>query len=99
MAQTIYQLWMMKPGEAWYQLSSEEQASLLAKQEVSLQNAGGKHIVNADSSWSSEEWLYFGVNEFPDIEAVQKHAKNLNELNWYRYGESKVILGTKFEQS
>jgi hypothetical protein len=98
MAQTVYQVWMMKPSEAWYQLSSEEQASLMNKVGESLEKAGGKNMFSADSSWSSEEWLYFGVNEYPDIEAAQKNAKGLTELNWFRYIESKVILGTKFEQ-
>jgi hypothetical protein len=98
MAQTVYKLYMGKPSEAWFQLSNEEQESLFKKIDEALKNAGGKSIISVDSSWSSEEWLFFGVEEFPDIEAAQKHAKDLNELNWFRYLESKSLLGTKFEQ-
>ena len=97
MAKTIYKLYMLKPTEAWYQLSSEEQASILQKSQESMDNAGGKIIVSADSSWSSEEFLFFGVEEYPDIEAEQKHVKFLNDMNLYRYTDSKVILGTKVE--
>ena len=35
--------------------------------------------------------------EFPDIEAVQKHAEDLMELDWYRYIEGVSILGTEWE--
>jgi hypothetical protein len=39
----------------------------------------------------------FGVEEFPDIEAVQKHAELLNEIDQYRYIEGISVLGTKWE--
>ena len=90
---------MVKPTEAWYQLSSEEQASILQKDRESVEKAGGKTIVSADCSWSSEEYLFFGVEEYPDIEAEQKHVKDLNDMNFFRYLDSKVILGTEVEQS
>ena len=99
MAKTIYKLYMVKPTEAWYQLSSEEQDSIMEKNQESIDNAGGKNIILADTSWSSEEWLFFGVEEYPDIEAEQKHVKDLNDMNFFRYLDSKVILGTEVEQS
>ena len=48
-----------------------------------------------DSSWNSEEWLYWGVEEFPSMEAVQEFARRLMELDWFRYIDSEVLLGTK----
>jgi hypothetical protein len=95
MAQSIYKLYLGKPSEAWYQLSQEEQANLLAKVEELLEKVGGKTVVMCDSSWSSEQWPFFGVEEFPNIEAVQKHTQDLNELDWFRYIESMTVLGTE----
>jgi hypothetical protein len=43
------------------------------------------------------EWYEFGVLEFPDIEAVPKHFKFLEELELFRYGEMKSYLGTQRE--
>ena len=97
MAKQIFKLFMMKPSEAWFQLSSEEQQSLFEKVSDSLKNSGGKTIIAADSSWSSREWMFFGVQEYPDIESLLKHAKDLGEMNWFRYGEGKLILGTEIE--
>ena len=99
MAQSVYSLFLLKASEAWYQLSEEEQAALMAKVDESREKVGGKIVVTCDSSWSSEQWPAFGVEEFPDIEAVQKHAQELNELNWFRYVETMTILGTKWEPS
>ena len=95
MAQPIYQLFMGKMTEAWYQLSKEEQDSLWAKVEQALKQAGGKPVIYCDSRWAGEQWMGFGVEVFPDIEAVQKNVRLLEELNWYRYVESISILGTE----
>jgi len=69
----------------------------MAKVDEALEKAGGKRVVLCDSSWSSEEWGGCGVEEFPNIEAVQKHAELLNELNWFRYIESSTLLGTEWQ--
>ena len=99
MAKTIYKLYMLNSTEAWYQLSSEEQASIMQKSQEDLEKVGGKTIVLADCAWSSEKYLIFAVEEYPDIEAEQKHAKFISEMGWFRYSDTKVMLGTKWEFS
>jgi hypothetical protein len=39
--------------------------------------------------------MFAGVEEFPNIEAVQKYMAALQELNWNRYVESTNVLGAK----
>ena len=68
----IYKLYLGRPTEAWYQLSQEEQNNLMAKVVQSLEDAGGKPIIRCSSAWSTETWPFFGVEEFPNIEAAQK---------------------------
>jgi len=99
MAQPVYKLFLGKMSEAWHQLPQEEQKSLLAKVNEALEKAGGKTVVLCNSSWSSEQWQFFGVEEFPDIAAIQKHTTLLNELNWLRYIESTTVLGTEWQPS
>ena len=95
----VYKLFLGRPTEAWYQLSEEEQADLMDKVTGLLEQAGGKTVILCDSSWSSEQWQFFGMEEFPDIAAVQKHTADLNELDWLRYVESMTLLGSKVEES
>jgi len=88
---------MYRLTEACYQLSDEELANLWAKVEESLEKVGGKWVVVC--STLSSEWQFFGVKEYPDIEAHQKHIEDLHKLDWFRYVESPSMLGTKWEPS
>ena len=90
---------MGKGKEAWYQLSKEEQASLVAKMQVSFDKVGGKNFITADSRWSYEEWQMFGVNEYPDLDSLMEHNKDLQSIDWFRYFDTKVILGTEWEDN
>jgi hypothetical protein len=92
----VYKLWQGRNTEAWHQLSQEEQQRLLAQVAQAWDKAGGKKLVLCSAGWSNERWPFFGVEEFPDIEAVQRHANLLTELNWARYFESRTTLGTQF---
>ena len=57
--------------------------------------ARAKNVIFCNSVWSSEAWLGFGVEEFPDVEAAQQHANDLVKLNWFQYVEAISALGTK----
>jgi len=97
MSQPIYKAWFMKYTESWYKLTTEEQNKLMAQDEASLKQVGGELIVMCMSA--TEEWLGWGVEKYPDIEAVKKHAENLINLKWFQYVESKTYLGTEMPQA
>ena len=99
MAGPIYKLWMFKYTDAWYQLSEEERNSSFAKLQEAYEKVGGKMIIACESAWSAEQWRAFGLDEFPDIEAVQKFTELLLEQEHFRYIESASMLGTKWELS
>ena len=85
MSKPIYKFFMARFTDAWYQLSEEEQNSLSAKVDATLEKVGAKRLILCSSDWSSEQWSLAGAEEFPNIEAVQKHTAALKELNWFRY--------------
>jgi hypothetical protein len=95
MAQPIYKVFIMKYKEPWYKLTTEEQNKLFAQGEEALKQVGAESIIMCVSFWSSEEWLGWGVEKYPDIEAVQKHAETLYNLKWFEYIESNTYLGTE----
>jgi hypothetical protein len=99
MAQAVYHLFLVKPSEAWYQLSQEEQAKLFAQVNEARDKVGGKVIVTCNSRWASEQWPFWGVEQFPDIEAIQKLTELLSAFNWFRYMESMTLLGTEMPSS
>ncbi len=99
MTQAIYHVYLGKPTEAWYQLSREEQGKLFAQAEEALAQVGGKGLVLCDSRWASEQWPFWGVEQYPNLEAVQKHAALLEAIHWFRYVEAMTLLGTEFQPS
>jgi len=92
----IYNLWMMRPTEAYFRLSEQERAALAAKSADALKQVGGKTILMCTPMWSAEQWALFGVEEFPSIEAVQKHTELLYGSEGSRYAESVSMLGTQW---
>ena len=93
----IYKLWMFKWTEAGYRLSEEEQQGNMAKLQAAYEKVGGKQAIACVSRWSAEQWLMFGLDEFPDIDAVQEFHELLEEYGHFRYVDSVSMLGTKWE--
>jgi len=91
----ICEFYMAKVTEAGYQLPKAEQDQLGAKLEEGFQQVGGKHLILCNSAWASEQTHFWGVDEFPDMEALQKYSQLESELNLFRYVDSWSILGTK----
>ena len=91
----VYKLWQGRFTEAWYQLPPAEQQRMLGLVQQALDTAGGKELVICSAAWSNERWPLFGVEEFPDMEAVYRHTQLLTELTWGRYVDSRTTLGTQ----
>ncbi|HXF62123.1 MAG TPA: DUF6616 family protein [Caldilineaceae bacterium] len=98
MATPIYKYFRLRWREAWYQLSQDEQQAILAKIEAAMNESGGKTVILCRSDWSNERWSGFGVEEFPNIEAVQQYAERLDGLGWFRYFDGETMLGTRFNE-
>jgi len=96
MSSKIYKMWKARPTAAWYELSEEEQNELFAKNGADLEKLGVKTIILCDAAWSTEHWVFFGVEEYPDMEAVQAHAAYFIESNWFKYIEAEIVFGTEF---
>ena len=98
MAGPVYKMFHARMTEAWFQLSKEERDALFGKLEEAMKKAGGKSMIICDSSWNSEKWWFWGVEEYPNIEAVQEYAHALSELDWLRYCDSEILLGTAMQE-
>lgn len=93
MSQPIYKVWFMKYKDAWYKLTPEEQKKLMEKEAENAKEVGLELVMICMSVWASEEWMAWGVEKYPSIEAVQKRAQGLFNLNWFEYVESQTCLG------
>jgi hypothetical protein len=98
MSQTIYKFYKGKVLPPWYELSKEEQNALLEKIGNALTESGGKPVVNCNASTFSDQWQVCGVEEFPDLDSLHKHAAALQKLDWFRYVDSESVLATPWEE-
>ena len=98
MAGPVYKLFLCRFTEAWYQLSKEEQDQVVAAEMERSKQTGCKTVIFCDCSWSAEQWMFFGVEEYPDIESVQRVVELQREVNWGRYMQGISFLGTKMEE-
>jgi hypothetical protein len=99
MSKPIYKMFMFRNTEAYYQASEEERNEVLAKLNAAFEKVGGKRLFFCNSYWSTDQWQVFGVEVFPNIEAVQEYAEAMDKLNMPRYVESVSLLGTEFPES
>lgn len=95
MTQWIYKVWLIRPTEAYYRLSPQERRAVSARAHEALAAVGGEYVVICDSAWCSEAYPMWGVERFPSMEAEQRHARLLAEVDALRYFDSLTLLGTE----
>ena len=98
MSESVYRFFRAKSTEAWYRLSKDEQDDLIAKINENTEHFGGKFMITCDCAWASEQWQFWGVTVFPNVEALQKHTAFQIELGWHRFLEVESMLGTEFTE-
>jgi hypothetical protein len=92
----IIRVLFAKIKKAFYELSEEEKTEFMLKDRKNLDELGCNVIMMIDCRWSNEEWNYLGIEEWPTIEALEKRGAFENEeLEKFRFIESKTILGTR----
>ena len=96
MAGPVYMLGVGKWKEAWYQRSEEERESYRAKVMEFRERDGVKSIFIGKVTMPGE-WDWFGVEEYPDLEALHRHQESMVELGMPRYSKSKNIIASKWE--
>lgn len=99
MAGPIYKFFQATMTEAWYLLSEEKQNAHTAQSQEALKKVGGKTILACTPVWSNEKWLVCGVEEFPDIDAVQNYTAMLHQLGHFRYYKGTSMLAIKWPPS
>ena len=92
----IIRVYFAKIKEAFYDLSEEEKIEFMRKDREEMDELGMRVIAMIDCRWSNEEWDFIGIEEWPTIEALEKRGKfEKEELEAFRYVESKTCLGTR----
>lgn len=92
----IYSLFLVHGfREAYYQLSDAERDAFWGRIESVSQAVGSKNLLTCSSRWCNEAVAAWGLEQFPDLKAVQESARLHEDNQHLRYLETETILGTK----
>ena len=92
----IVKVILYKPKEAWYRLSSEKRVKFVNAIPDKQKEFGVKTLITSCKCfWSNEEWFGFAVEEYPDLETLEKYNDWAVSAGWQRYYESRVYLGPR----
>jgi hypothetical protein len=59
---------------------------------------GARWVVYCNCAWCSEEYKFFAVNTYTDIQARIAHIKEIEKTAWFQYAEVFNLLGTSSEE-
>ena len=91
----IIRLYFAKMKKAFAELSDQQKIDFMRKDRENLDGLGMKAISMINCGWSSDEWDYIGIEQWPSMEAIEKRRIfEDEELKVSRYVDSKTILGT-----
>jgi len=90
----VTRLFFVKMKDAFIDLSDEEKAAYMQKDRANLDELGMKAVSMINCGWSTDEWDYIGIEQWPSLEAIKKReAFEKNELEVDKYTVSKTYLG------
>jgi hypothetical protein len=95
----VYKLYLMKPTLAANSLSPEQRTEYMKKHDEFMAQTGGKMLLTCDMVWSNEEFEYFGLEVFPNLQALTTYHECLRSIGWFAYFESKSYLGWTFDDA
>lgn len=98
MSRPIIAITAAKQTEAWHQLSKEEQDRLMAQVMAHRTEVTGVKSIVVSQSLDAQ-WDFFVVDEYPDLETMQKLNDLDAELNWRRYWTGMSFLSMKAAES
>lgn len=94
-SKAVIRLYFVKMKEAFINLPEEEKLAFMRKDRENLDHLGMKPVMMIDCRWSTDEWDYIGVEQWPSMEAIDQRERFENEeLDVSNYVESKIYLGT-----
>jgi hypothetical protein len=91
-----YRAFWMNFSEPWYALTSDQQDELMMKVDQTHAEFGSKRIILCNSHWATSEWMAWGVEAYPSLEAMVGRAAKLGEMGWIKFTQAMSLPGVKF---
>jgi hypothetical protein len=89
----IYRFFRGRFTNAWYPLAQSERDRLFAEMDKAFRETGGKSLTGLCYTCWSSEWSTFGVEVYPNLEAIQKWRDAMERIGCFQYLEIESMIG------
>jgi hypothetical protein len=89
----IYRAYLARLTAYGHSLSPEKLEEVGGRSIEESRKHGGILLAAAYTRWNNEEWETFGIERYPDMEAVVRYSQYLSTTNWYKVWEARSFLG------
>lgn len=90
----VFKLWLAKPRLEAFLLPQERFNEFGQKHAQAQKDLGVRNLISG-TVWSDERYTGFGVEWFPNWQAVREYHRCLDELHWFQYLQSEIFLGVE----
>ena len=91
----IVRLLFVKMKQAFHELSQEDRTAFMRKDRENLDSLGMSAVTMVDCRWSTEDWDFIGVEEWPSLESLEARGRfEKEQLQTSKYIHSKVFVGS-----
>jgi hypothetical protein len=92
----VYRVYLAHQTSYARQMPSDETEKRFGLAADAFKSAGGTVMLNAYMRWNFEGYEYFGIERYPDLEAVIGYTQLLSSNGWYDLMASRSYLGTAY---
>jgi hypothetical protein len=92
----VFKLYLGKLNLAAVSLPPERQQEMMGIMMKNMADLGAKTLLSGDI-FSSEEYQWFGIEWYPNMQALIDSGRCIREINWLQYMTTEVFLGTEID--
>ena len=90
--EVVYKLFITRGTDLYFTAAESEREQNLKNINTVMAQVGGKRLMVCETL-TSEEWMFFGLEQFPDMDAAMKYQMLLRKARPKRYTHSLIYFG------
>lgn len=99
MEQPLYKLFFFRRKALTGELPAEQFQALMEQIKDPAGNLGVRQLLLAEMRWSNEQYAYFGVEQYPSLDAELEYSRYLEKSGWYDQVEGESYLGLPLDET
>lgn len=92
--ENVFRVYLAREAPTAHLIPEDTRAEIFERVQEAAQSAGALPLLAGYMRWNYEGYEYFGVERFPNMEALITFSQFLTEIGWYRMTDSVSYLGS-----